>query len=253
MIDTHCHLNFPDFKDDFDQVLAEAKIAGIKRMVNIGLDLETSQACVDLANSHAEIFASVGYHPHEAKDYSPTKEDGLRKLANNYKVVAIGEIGLDFYRDHSPREVQREVFIKQIALAKELGLPIVVHVRDAYKEAIDILAAEKAYEVNVVLHCFSGTKEDALRAIEYGFYLSVGGVLTFSNSRLPELIKQVPLDRILLETDAPFLAPHPHRGKRNSPAMVALVYQRLAEISGKDIADIEAQIDRNAEQFFEFE
>jgi TatD DNase family protein len=253
MIDTHAHLDFPDYNGDRDEVLARATAAGIRRIVNIGCDLKSSAESVALAGRHEQIFAAVGIHPHDAKQYDDAAEQALREFANNQKVVAIGEVGLDFYRDRSPRDQQREAFVRQITLAKELGLPLVVHVRNAYSEALDILANEKAYQTNVVLHCFSGTREEAKRALDYGFYLSVGGVLTFSNSRLPEIIRRVPVESILLETDAPFLTPHPHRGTRNEPALIQLVYQKLAETLGRSPADLEAQIDRNAEAFFEFE
>ncbi len=253
MIDTHCHLDFPDYNDDRAVVLQAAREAGITKMVNIGCDLKSSQASVDLANQHAEIYASIGFHPHDAKNYDDRMEQQLRVMANNFKVVAIGEVGLDFYRDRSPRDVQRTVFVRQMHLARELGLPLIIHIRDAYEEALDMLIAEKAYESNVVLHCFSGTVKDARRALDYGMFLSFGGVLTFSNSRLPELVRDVPLDQIILETDAPFLTPHPHRGTRNQPAMVALVYRKLSEVLNRDFKEIEATIDANAQRFFEFE
>lgn len=253
MIDTHCHLDFPDYNDDRAEVLQAAKDAGITKMVNIGCDLKSSQASVDLADKHPQIYAAIGFHPHDAKNYDDRMERQLREMANNFKVVAIGEVGLDFYRDRSPRDVQREVFVRQMHLARELGLPLVIHIRDAYEEAIDMLVSEKAYENNVVLHCFSGTPKEAQRALDYGMFLSFGGVLTFSNSRLPELVRNLPLDQIILETDAPFLTPHPHRGKRNQPAMVALVYQKLAEVLNRDLNEIETIIDNNAQKFFEFE
>ncbi len=253
MIDTHCHLDFPDYNDDRTAVLQAAREAGITKMVNIGCELKSSQASVDLANQHPEIYAAIGFHPHDAKNYDDRMEQRLREMANNFKVVAIGEVGLDFYRDRSPRDVQRTVFVRQMHLARELGLPLIIHIRDAYEEAIDMLIAEKAYESNVVLHCFSGTQKDARRALDYGMFLSFGGVLTFSNSRLPELVRDVPLDQIILETDAPFLTPHPHRGTRNQPAMVALVYRKLSEVLHRDVHEIESIIDGNAQRFFEFE
>ena len=253
MIDTHCHLDFPDYNDDRAAVLTAARDAGITKMVNIGCDLKSSQASIDLADQHSEIYAAIGFHPHDAKNYDDRMEQQLREMANNFKVVAIGEVGLDFYRDRSPRDVQRTVFVRQMNLARELGLPLIIHIRDAYEEAIDMLIAEKAYENNVVLHCFSGTPKEARRALDYGMFLSFGGVLTFSNSRLPELVRDVPLDQILLETDAPFLTPHPHRGTRNQPAMVALVYRKLADVLNRDIKEIETTIDANAQRFFEFE
>ncbi len=253
MIDTHCHLDFPDYNDDRAAVLSAAREAGITKMVNIGCDLKSSQASVDLANQHPEIYAAIGFHPHDARNYDDRMEQQLREMANNFKVVAIGEVGLDFYRDRSPRDVQRTVFVRQMHLARELGLPLIIHIRDAYEEALDMLIAEKAYESNVVLHCFSGTVKDARRALDYGMYLSFGGVLTFSNSRLPELVRDVPLDQIILETDAPFLTPHPHRGTRNQPAMVALVYRKLADLLNRDLKEIETIIDANAQRFFEFE
>ncbi|MCC6964438.1 MAG: TatD family hydrolase [candidate division Zixibacteria bacterium] len=253
MIDTHCHLDFPDYNNDREQVLADARATGVRRMVNIGCDLKSSDAGVELANCHAEIFAAIGFHPHDAKNYDDAAEQRLRELASNFKVVAIGEIGLDFYRDHSPRDIQRRVFVRQIALARELGLPLVIHIRNAYPEALDILIAEKAYESNVVLHCFSGTPAEARQAADYGMFLSVGGVLTFTNSRLPELVKVLPRDLLLLETDAPYLTPHPHRGQRNAPAMIKLVYEKLAAVWQQDFTVVESAIDANAERFFEFE
>ncbi len=253
MIDTHCHLDFPDFDEDRDQILTAARSAGVRRMVNIGCDLKSSMAGVALAGRHAEIYAAIGFHPHDAKNFDDDAEMRLRELANDFKVVAIGEIGLDFYRDHSPRDTQRRVFLRQIALAKELGLPLVIHIRDAYAEALDILIAEKAYEGNVVLHCFSGTPAEAHKAADYGIFMSFGGVMTFKNSRLPELIRTLPADLILLETDAPYLTPHPHRGQRNHPAMIKLVYEKLAETLGQDFGSVETMIDGNAERFFEFE
>ncbi len=253
MIDTHCHLDFPDYNDDRAEVIAKAKSVGVRRMVNIGCDLNSSIASVRLAEQYPEVFAAIGVHPHDAKQYDTHTEHELRELANNFKVVAIGEIGLDFYRDHSPRDKQREVLGRQIALAKELALPMVIHIRDAYDEALDILIAERAYESNVVLHCFSGTPGHARRALDYGMYLSFGGILTFQKSRLPELVGEVPLEQVLLETDAPFLAPHPHRGQRNDPSLIKLVYEKLATTLRRDFGDIESIIDRNAEAFFEFE
>jgi TatD DNase family protein len=253
MIDTHAHLDFPEYDADREDVIARAWSTGITRIVNIGCDLKSSAASVELANSHDRIFAAIGIHPHDAKQFDDGAALRLRELANDHKVVAIGEVGLDFYRDRSPRDQQQDAFVRQIALAKELGLPLVVHIRNAYQQALDILAAEKAYETSVVLHCFSGNREEAFRAVDYGFSLSVGGVLTFTNTRLPELMSQLPLESILLETDAPFLAPHPQRGKRNEPALIQLVYQKLAETLHRDFVDLEAEIDRNAEAFFEFE
>jgi TatD DNase family protein len=252
MIDTHAHLDFPEFAEDFEQVRQRAVEVGVKQIINIGVDLNSSYKAVEFAKRYPEMFAAVGFHPHDAKHYNDKAEAELRSLANNFKVVAIGEIGLDFYRDRSPREKQRQVFVSQIQLAKSLGLPMVVHIRNAYTEALDILAAEQASEVGVVLHCFSGNQQEAFRALDLGCSLSFGGVLTFKNSRLPELVVDIPLESILLETDSPFLAPHPYRGQRNQPALVQMVYLKLAEILGRDFDEIEAQIDQNAESFFEF-
>jgi TatD DNase family protein len=252
MIDTHAHLDFPDFAEDFDEVRQMAADAGVGKVVNIGVDLNSSRTAVEFADQYPEMFAAIGFHPHDSKGYSDHTEAELKTLANNFKVVAIGEIGLDFYRDHSPRDIQRGVFVKQIHLAQELGLPIVIHIRNAYAEALDILAAEKAWETGAVLHCFSGNRNDAFRALDLGLYLSFGGVLTFKNSRLPELVADLPLDAILLETDCPFLAPHPYRGKRNHPALVELVYRKLAEVTRTDFDEIVTRIDQNAQEFFEF-
>ena len=252
MIDTHAHLDFPEFAEDFEQVRQRAAEVGVRQIINIGVDLKSSYQATEFAKRFPEMFAAVGFHPHDSKHYTDKAEAELRGLANNFKVVAIGETGLDYYRDHSPRDKQRRVFISQIQLAKSLGLPLVVHIRNAYAEALDILAAEQAAETGVVLHCFSGDKKEAFRALDLGYSLSFGGVLTFKNSRLPELVVDIPLESILLETDSPFLAPHPYRGQRNQPALVQMVYLKLAEILGRDFDEIETQIDKNAESFFEF-
>lgn len=211
-------------------------------MINVGCDLPSSLRSLGLAQTHADIFATVGVHPHEAKDAPQDFDDRLVELARNARCVAIGECGLDFFYDHSPRDVQRTVFARQIAAARRARKPLVLHVRDAFDEALDVLTAEDARDVGGVFHCFTGTWEQGRRALELGFYLSMPGVVTFKNAgELPEVARKSPIDRLLVETDAPYMAPVPHRGKRNEPAFVAHTAAFIAEVRGEDrLAFIEA-------------
>jgi len=233
LIDSHVHLDDPRYDDDRDQVFQRATEAGIEAFVTIGCDLATSQSAVRLAESHDNVFATVGVHPHESKDIIPGWYDVFRQLAQKPKVIAYGEIGLDYHYDHSPREVQRQRFREQVQLAKELQLPIVIHTREAQEDTITILKEERAAEVGGVFHCFSGDAWLAREALDLGFYLSFSGVITFKNaSLLRELIGTVPLNRIMVETDCPYLTPVPHRGKRNEPAFVRHVAETLATLAG---------------------
>ncbi|HIC92753.1 MAG TPA: TatD family deoxyribonuclease, partial [Anaerolineae bacterium] len=209
LTDTHAHLDFPQFDGDREEVIERALAAGVRRIINVGADLASSRRAVALAEAHPPIYAAVGVHPHDAKTLTDEALAELLGLARHPKVVAIGEIGLDFYRDLSPREAQRQAFERQLALARELGLPVIVHDRNAHAEVMDVL---RRRGLRGVLHCFSGDLEMARQAIEMGFYISVAGPATFKNAkRLPEIVRQLPLERLLIETDCPYLAPHPHR------------------------------------------
>lgn len=251
MIDTHAHLDFEDFDSDRDDVVTRAHDAGIHTIINIATDFESCERVLALSDRYPNMYAVLGVHPHDAKAWQGEKSaQRLKQLASHKKVVAIGEIGLDYFRDHSPRDLQKKAFIEQIAVARELKLPIVIHNRDAFGDIFDVVLREDAYMVGGVFHCFSGTVIEAEMTIELGFHVSVNGILTYKNATMAEVGRGVRLDRILLETDCPFLAPHPHRGKRNEPAYVSLVADRLAELRGISKSEISRQTDANAAQLF---
>lgn len=232
-IDTHAHLDDARYDADRDTVIARARESGVETFVTIGCDLSTSKAAVDLAARYPFVYAAVGVHPHEVKHIEDGWYDEFRRLAVHQKVVAYGEIGLDYHYNHSPPKLQRERFREQVGLAKELRLPLVIHTREAQADTIAILREEKAGEAGGVFHCFSGDAWLAKDALDLGFYLSFSGVLTFQNATLlRDIVKTVPLDRMVIETDCPYLTPVPHRGQRNEPAFVTLVAEKIAEVTG---------------------
>lgn len=241
LFDSHAHLDFADFGDDVDAVIGRARAAGVAGIVTVGAgrDIDGNEAAVALAARHPDVWATVGIHPHDARIADAAALARLRDLAARDRVVAIGETGLDYHYDRSPRADQRAAFAAQIRLAREVGLPLVVHSREADRDTIDILAGEGAARVGGVLHCFSGGETLAREAFALGFHISFSGVITFRNARRIEAIARdvVPIERTLVETDAPFLAPEPHRGKRCEPAFVAHTAARLAEIHGLSVRD----------------
>ena len=260
LIDTHAHLDFNQFDDDRDAVLARAWQAGVAAIVTIGTDLKTSRAAVALAEAHERILATVGFHPHDAKSANAAALAELRELGRHPRVVAVGEIGLDFYRDRSPRDVQRRVFGRQLHVAAELGKPVVIHDRQAHAETLEILrqwVTESQPEHSAyrgVIHCFSGDLALAQAAIELGFFIGVDGPITYQNARrLPAIVKALPLDRLLLETDAPFLTPHPHRGQRNEPAYVRLVAEEIADLKNLSLEEVAQTTTANAQALFQFD
>ena len=249
LTDTHAHLDFPQFDDDREEVIARALAAGVGIIINVGADLASSRRAVALAEAHPQIYAAVGVHPHDAKTLTEEVLTELRELARHPQVVAIGEIGLDFYRDLSPRDVQRQAFERQLALARELDKPVIIHDREAHAEVMDTLRRWQG--LRGVLHCFSGSLEMARRAVELGFYISIAGPVTFKNARrLPEIVRQLPLERLLIETDCPYLAPHPHRGERNEPAYVRLVAEAVAEIKGLPLEEVARVTTANTQTLF---
>lgn len=252
LIDTHVHLDDTRFNEDRDAVLARAKDAGVEAFVTIGCDLATSQAAVRLADQHPCVYASIGVHPHEVRHISDGWYDEFRRLAQSKKVVAYGEIGLDYHYNHSSPKEQRERFREQIQLARELALPVIIHTRDAQEDTVKILREEQASNIGGVLHCFSGDAWLAKDALDLGFYLSFSGILTFQNATtLREIAKTVPLDRLLIETDCPYLSPVPHRGKRNEPAYVAHVAKQLTAIHpALTLEDIARNTTQNAKRLF---
>ncbi len=232
LVDSHCHIDMPEFDGDRDAVVARAREAGLVEMLVVGgVDEQGSHRRALEVASRYELPATAGVHPHEARVADEKVYDELRALAREHRIVGIGEIGLDFHYDHSPRPVQREAFRRQIRLAREVGLPVVVHTREADEETAEILEAERAGDAGGVIHCFTGGLELARRALGLGFLLSFSGILTFPRSEvIRQVAREAPLDRVLVETDAPFLAPPPHRGKRNEPAFVVEVARKLAEL-----------------------
>lgn len=251
LIDTHCHLDDPRYDADREAMIRRAQDAGIGHFVTIGCDLETSRAAVAMAQQHAFISATVGVHPHEVTHITDGWYDEFRRLAQSGRVVAYGEIGLDYHYDHSPRDVQRARFREQVRLARELRLPIVIHTREAQEDTMTILREERAGEMGGVFHCFSGDSALAKDALDLGFSLSFSGVITFNNATmLRDIVKTVPLDRILVETDAPYLTPVPHRGARNEPAYVRHVADKISELRDISSEDVENATTQNATRLF---
>jgi TatD DNase family protein len=248
LVDSHCHLDDEKFAADFDAVVARAQAAGVERMLAIGTgagppDLEVA---VRLADRHDFFYATVGVHPHDASKATAATFDRLRELVQHPKVLAIGEVGLDYHYDFSPREVQREVFREQLRLATK---PVVIHTREAWEDTLRLIDGHPPQAL--VMHCFTGGPEEARQCVERGFYLSFGGVLTFPKAEnVREAARIVPEDRLLVETDAPYLAPVPHRGKRNEPAFVVDTVRKLAEVRCVDVEEMAALTTRNFDRLF---
>ena len=252
LIDTHTHLDDTRYDGDRNETIERARKAGVGAFLTVGCDLATSRSAVTLADQHADVYASVGVHPHEVKHIGDGWYDELRRLARHEKVVAYGEIGLDYHYNHSSPQEQRQRFREQVQLARELRLPVIIHTREAQQDTIAILKEEMASEVGGVFHCFSGDAWLAKDALDLGFYLSFSGILTFQNATmLREIARQTPLDRVLIETDCPYLTPVPHRGKRNEPAFVSHVARQLAEIHSElSLEKIEEATTDNARRLF---
>ena len=251
LFDSHAHLHVAEYAGDLDAVLDRARAAGVVGMVTIGTDRETNRAAVALAEKHADIRATVGIHPHDAAEATDADFHEMERLTASPAVVALGEMGLDFFRNLSPPDVQTRVLRRQLALARELGTPVVLHCRDAHAETLAILAEERVADVGGVMHCFSGDVDIARRCLDLGLYLSLAGPVTYRNARaLPDVARFAPRDRLVLETDCPFLPPHPHRGRRNEPAYVALTAARVAELRGEDPEALAAATADNAARLF---
>lgn len=249
LVDTHCHLDSEQFDSDRGAAIDRARAAGVERMMAIGTgdgppDLE---AAIRLADAHPFIYATIGVHPHDASKATDESFDRLSDLARHPKVLAIGEIGLDYHYDFSPRDVQRQVFERQLALAREAAKPIVIHTREAWTDTLDVLRAN--WQGEGIMHCFTGDEAMAREALDLGFYLSFGGVITFPKAEPTRAAARLaPLDRILLETDCPYLAPVPYRGKRNEPAFMVETARRLAELRGVTPEQIAEQTTANWER-----
>lgn len=254
MIDSHCHLDLPQFDPDREAVVARARQAGVEKLLVVGeLDDTLGMRGFERALAVAEALgmpASAGIHPHQARLADEAAYDGLRRLARERRIAAIGEAGLDFHYDHSPRPAQRAAFRQQVRLAREVGLPLIVHTRSADAETAEILEGEGADQCGGVIHCFSGGSELARRALELGFFLSFSGILAFPRAEtIQQVARSTPLERVLVETDAPFLAPPPHRGRRNEPAFVVEVARKLAELRGIGLEPLRGALRANFARF----
>lgn len=251
LFDTHAHLNATQFNEDVEQVIERARAEGVSHIVVVGFDRPTIQRAMELAEQYSFIYAAVGWHPVDAIHMTDEDLIMIERLAAHPKVVALGEMGLDYYWDQSPKEVQKEVFRKQIRLAKKVKLPIIIHNRDATADIVHILQEEQAAEVGGVMHCFTGSVEVAHQCIDMNFYISFGGPVTFKNAKKPkEVAKEIPLDRLLIETDCPYLTPHPFRGKRNEPSYVKYVAEAIAELKGLSFEEVAQKTSDNAKRLF---
>jgi TatD DNase family protein len=252
LVDSHCHLDFPDFADELDAVVERAKAAGIGTMVTIGTKLSEAEKVIAIAERFPNVWATVGVHPHEAATEPGEDTARLVALAQHPKVVGIGETGLDYFYEHSPKARQAACFRAHIAAARETGLPLIVHTRDADEDTAAILTEEMEKGAYTgLLHCFSSSRELADLAVKLGFYISFSGILTFKSAEaVREAARAVPQDRLLVETDAPYLAPVPMRGKRNEPAFVVHTAKRLAELRGGTTAELEAATTANFHRLF---
>lgn len=251
LIDTHAHIDDNKFNEDFPEMIKRLQETGVAKIINIGYNIPSSERSLALAEKYPWLQCAIGIHPHDA---SSANEDAYAKLlewSENLQVVAIGEIGLDYYYNHSPRDVQQTVFRRQIQLAKDANLPVVIHDRDAHQDVYDILSQEATTELSGVMHCYSGSYEMAKRFIDLNFYISLAGPVTFKNAKTAkEVASKVALDRLLIETDSPYLAPEPHRGKRNEPAHVIHIAKEIARLRGQEWEEIARITAKNALRAF---
>ncbi|CEQ32194.1 deoxyribonuclease [[Clostridium] sordellii] len=252
LFDSHAHLNDERFDEDREELINSLKAKGVDLVLNPGACIETSKSSVELANKYDFIYAAVGVHPHDVGEMTEDDIKTLRKLAlENEKVKAIGEIGLDYYYDNSPREIQKKWFKRQIELANELKLPIIIHDRDAHGDTFEIIKNTKNPEIGCVLHCYSGNVELAKEYVKMGCYISIPGTVTFKNNKKTrEVAKEIPLEYLLIETDSPYMAPEPHRGKRNDPSLVQFVADKIAQEKGISYEQVCETTKENAKRFF---
>jgi TatD DNase family protein len=248
-VDTHTHLDL--IKRDAEKVVEEAKEKGVTKMVTIGIDLPSSKIALEFTSRFEGVYAAIGFHPHEAKFLDAENLKELEKLAKKDKVVAIGETGLDYYWKHSTLPCQMEAFKEQINLARKLNLPLIIHDREAHRDTLKILV-EEAKGLKVLLHCFSGDLDMAKVCIERGYYLGIGGVVTFNNAKkLKAVVGDVPIEKLVLETDSPYLAPHPFRGKPNEPKYIPLIAEKIADIKGISVKEVADRTSANSKKIFE--
>jgi TatD DNase family protein len=253
LIDSHAHIQGKEYSGEAADVIARAREAGVERIIAVGGagDMSSNTEAVALAKAFPDIYATVGMHPHDAKDVGEDELQKLRELAANEKVVAVGETGLDYYYNHSPRDVQRRVFTQFIHMACDTGLPIVVHERDAAQETAELLRGESDGNLRGVIHCFTGSYDAARAYLDLGFYLSFSGIITFKNAEpLRDVVRKIPVEQMLVETDSPYLTPVPHRGKRNEPAYVRLVAETVAKLKEISLEEVAAVTTRNVRELF---
>ena len=251
-VDTHAHLTDERFKGEEKEILEKCRTANVLKIITSGVDYDSSQKALEFAQNYDEVYASIGMYPENIYEFDKQIENIFAQMAQNKKVVAIGEIGLQYTDNMPPREKQKEIFLKQLELAYELKLPIVIHCRDAYGDMIDLLKRNKnLLEYSGTFHCYGGSKEIAKEILKLGFYISVGGVSTFKNaSNLKETIKSLPLENLILETDCPYLAPDPFRGRRNDPSLIPIIAKNLAQLKDVSIEEIEEKTTQNARRLF---
>lgn len=250
LIDTHAHLQMKDYNNDRDEVIARAAAEGVDYIINASFDLPSSQQAVKLAEEYENLYAAVGVHPHDAKSLDDRTLEALRELSKHPKVVAIGEIGLDFYRDLSPRSIQKSAFEKQLRLAEDVGLPVIIHDREAHEDTLKILR-QHSDQARGVMHCFSGDTNFADECIDMGLYISFTGPVTYPKShQLREVVAHVPWDRFFVETDCPYLTPQFRRGKRNEPSYVKAVAKKIAEIRRTTFPETARRTTANAKALF---
>jgi len=251
VVDSHAHIDDEQFDADRDEVVARASAAGVSLIINIGADMDSSARSVALAEKYPGIYAAVGMHPHDAKEMQEADYVQLEHWMTHPKVVAIGEIGLDYHYDLSPRPVQKEVFLRQLDIARKTGKPFIIHEREAHADMLDIIKTS-ARGLQGVFHCFSGSVETAREYLKMGFYLSVAGPVTFTKSgKTKDVAKFVPLGQLLVETDSPYLTPHPFRGRRNEPAHVRIVAEEIATLRNLSIEELAAATTANVRRLFD--
>lgn len=247
--DTHAHLNDERFNEDRDELIASLPENGVDFTCEIGYDVESSRAAVELSKKYSFIYAAAGVHPHDVEGLCEDDMDKIRALLSEEKTVALGEIGLDYYYDNSPRDLQKKWFVRQLELAREADCPVTIHTRDAMEDTINILKAHGTGRG--IIHCYSGSRESAKILLDLGYYISFAGPVTFKNANsVLEVVRYVPSDRLLIETDSPYLAPVPYRGKRNCPVYVAEVAEKIAEIRGMDLTELAALTTNNAKKIY---
>ncbi len=250
LVDTHTHIDLPEF-DDIETVVKNATENSVKKIIIPSVDVNSFEKVIEISNKFDGVFCALGIHPSEAQKAKDEDFDKIIQLAENKKVVAIGECGLDYYWDKTYVELQKEIFLKQIHIAKKLDKALIVHDREAHKDCFDLISANVKDEIPVIFHCFSGSLEFAKECIKKGYYIALGGVVTFKNAKkMREVAKEIPLEKLLLETDAPYLTPEPFRGKRNEPAFVKFVAEKIAEIRNISYDEVASVTSKNAEMVF---